>query len=53
MVATRSTTVSADDRARLAQAPPHVRVHTVDAGHWLHIEAAAEVVEAFATQLPA
>ena len=31
--------------------PPHVHVHRVEAGHWLHIDAPAAVVELFATTL--
>ena len=52
VLADRSQTVSAADRARLAQAPPHVHVHHIDAGHWLHIEAAATVVELLVQGLP-
>jgi pimeloyl-ACP methyl ester carboxylesterase len=52
VVAERSTAVSAADRGRLAAAPPHVHVHPVDAGHWLHIEAPAAVVDRFASRLP-
>ncbi len=51
VIADRSTTVSTADRARLATAAPHVHVHHVDAGHWLHIDAPAAVVELFATYL--
>jgi hypothetical protein len=28
-----------------------VHLHRIDAGHWLHIEAPAEVVELFAREL--
>jgi len=52
VIADRSGTVSAADRARLAAAPPHVHVAHVDAGHWLHVDAPAAVVELFATRLP-
>jgi esterase len=52
VIAERSSTVSAPDRGRLAAAPAHVHVHTIDAGHWLHIEAPAAVVELFAQRLP-
>ena len=52
VIADRSHTVSDADRARLATAPPHVHVHHVDAGHWLHIEAAASVVELLVQGLP-
>ncbi len=52
--AARSATVSAADRARLAapDLPHHIHVHQVDAGHWLHIEAAASVVDLLSTYLP-
>jgi pimeloyl-ACP methyl ester carboxylesterase len=57
LIAERSDTVSADDRARLARlsAAPSSRVHTdviAGAGHWLHIDAPAAVVERFAAALP-
>ncbi|MGE5185556.1 MAG: alpha/beta fold hydrolase [Acidobacteriota bacterium] len=32
--------------------PPHVHVHRIEAGHWLHIDAPAAVVELLATILP-
>jgi len=51
VVATRSATLSAADRGRLATAPRHVHVHEVDADHWLHIEAPAAIVDLFATRL--
>src|SRR4029079_6119034 len=41
VVAERSTALSPADRGRLAAAPPHVHVHGIAAGHWLHIEAPA------------
>jgi pimeloyl-ACP methyl ester carboxylesterase len=52
VVAERSTALSAADRGRLAAAPPHVHVHDVAAGHWLHIDAPALVVDLFAARLP-
>ena len=52
VIAERSSTVSAADRGRLAAAPPHVHVHEITAGHWLHIDAPAEVVDLFASRLP-
>jgi pimeloyl-ACP methyl ester carboxylesterase len=52
VIAGKSSTLSADDRARLATAPAHVHVEVIDAGHWLHIEAPAAVIELFATRLP-
>jgi pimeloyl-ACP methyl ester carboxylesterase len=51
VVAERSPALTAADRGRLAAAPPHVHVHAVDAGHWLHIEAPAAVIELFASRL--
>ena len=45
VIADRSPTIDAAARARFAHAPPHVHVHHVNAGHWLHIEAPATVVE--------
>lgn len=52
VIAEKSATVSAEDRQRFAAAPPHVHVHPIDAGHWLHIEAPANVVEVFVSALP-
>ncbi|HEY5950448.1 MAG TPA: alpha/beta fold hydrolase [Kofleriaceae bacterium] len=52
VIAGRSTTLSEDDRERLRSAPPHVHAHTIDAGHWLHIEAPANVVELLTSALP-
>src|SRR5262249_21240023 len=52
VIAGKSSTLSPSDRQRLATAPPHVHVDVVDAGHWLHIEAPAEVVELFVARLP-
>jgi pimeloyl-ACP methyl ester carboxylesterase len=52
VIAEQSHTVSAADRGRLAAAPPHVHVHHVTAGHWLHIEAPSAVVDLFASDLP-
>jgi pimeloyl-ACP methyl ester carboxylesterase len=52
VLADRSTTVNAADRARLATSAPHVHVHHVDAGHWLHIDAPAAIVDLFARHLP-
>jgi pimeloyl-ACP methyl ester carboxylesterase len=52
VIAERSTTLDDDDRRRLGAAPPHVHVHRIDAGHWLHIEAAANVVELLVSTLP-
>ncbi|HEY6036950.1 MAG TPA: alpha/beta hydrolase [Kofleriaceae bacterium] len=52
VIATRSDVVNAADRARVATPPPHVHVELVDAGHWLHIDAAAKIVELVTSRLP-
>jgi pimeloyl-ACP methyl ester carboxylesterase len=52
VIAQKSTTLDATDRARLATPPPHLHVHGIDAGHWLHIEAPANVVELLVQGLP-
>jgi pimeloyl-ACP methyl ester carboxylesterase len=52
VIATQSSTLDAADRRRLATPPSHVHVHTIDAGHWLHIEAGANVVELLVSSLP-
>ena len=50
VIAARSASVSPSDRAHLATTGAHV--HTIDAAHWLHIEAPDQVVDLFATRLP-
>jgi esterase len=52
VVAETSAAVSAADRERLAAAPPHVHVHYVTAGHWLHIDAPEQVLDLFTSHLP-
>ena len=55
VVAERSSTVSAADRARLAAEPPERRVAThriPDAGHWLHIDAPRAVIDLLVAHLP-
>jgi esterase len=52
VIAEKASTLSEDDRGRLATAPPHVHAHRIAAGHWLHIEAPANVVEVLASGLP-
>jgi pimeloyl-ACP methyl ester carboxylesterase len=52
VIADGSGTVSASDRARLAHSPPHVHVHHLDAGHWLHVDNPTALVDLFATRLP-
>jgi esterase len=52
VIAERARTLSPEDRERLASAPPHVHTHRVDAGHWLHSESPANVVEVLASGLP-
>jgi pimeloyl-ACP methyl ester carboxylesterase len=51
VVAGRSTSVDAGDRARAAAAP-RTTVDMIDAGHWLHVDAPAEVVALLAAGLP-
>ena len=53
VIATRSDVVNAADRARVVTPPPHLHVEMVDAGHWLHIDAAEAVIELLARRLPA
>jgi pimeloyl-ACP methyl ester carboxylesterase len=52
VIAERSQALDEADRVRLAAAPPHIHTHRVDAGHWLHIEAPATVVDLLASGLP-
>jgi pimeloyl-ACP methyl ester carboxylesterase len=52
VIATRSDVVNAADRARVATPPPHLHVEMVDAGHWLHIDAADAVIELLERRLP-
>jgi pimeloyl-ACP methyl ester carboxylesterase len=49
VIAARSSALSAADRARVATTSAHV--HTIDADHWLHIEAPAAVVDLLAAHL--
>jgi hypothetical protein len=51
VLADRSRVFTDDDKLRLARAPAHVHAHHIDAGHWLHIEAAAAVVELLSQHL--
>lgn len=53
VIAQRSPIITHDDRRRLASAPPHVHVHTVDAGHWLHVDAPGAVIDLLAQRLEA
>ncbi|MBK9036434.1 MAG: alpha/beta fold hydrolase [Myxococcales bacterium] len=54
VVAERGGTVSADDLARLEHAPAIVTTHVVaGAGHWLHLDAPAAVVDHVVAALPA
>jgi hypothetical protein len=52
VIATKSNTLDARDRERLASPPPHLHVHHIDAGHWLHIETPANVVQLLVQGLP-
>jgi pimeloyl-ACP methyl ester carboxylesterase len=49
VIAERSSSISADDRARLAG---RATVYSVAADHWLHAEAPDALVELFAEKLP-
>ncbi len=51
VVAARSRALDAEDRARAAHLP--IRVHTIDAGHWLHMEAPDQLLALFSAELPA
>jgi pimeloyl-ACP methyl ester carboxylesterase len=53
VAASTGSALSAADQGRLAASPPHVHVHPVTAGHWLHIDAPAAVIALFAANLPA
>ncbi|MEO8550653.1 MAG: alpha/beta hydrolase [Kofleriaceae bacterium] len=52
VIATRSDVVNAADRARVTPPPPHIHVDLVEAGHWLHIDAADAIVDLLVTKLP-
>jgi hypothetical protein len=52
VIAERSDTISQSDRNRLESVPSHVHVSRIDAGHWLHVEAPANVVELLVSRLP-
>ena len=52
VVAKHGRTVSADDLARLEHAPPCVTTHVIaGAGHWLHLDAPAAVIDHVAAAL--
>jgi esterase len=51
VVATRGETFSDADLARMPSLPPHVHVHRVEAGHWLHVETPSAVLDLLATEL--
>jgi pimeloyl-ACP methyl ester carboxylesterase len=50
VIATRSRALSDEDRRRAAGLP--IRVHTIDAGHWLHMEAPDALVALLSAKLP-
>jgi esterase len=52
VVATRSSAIDADDRARLARTPAHVHVDMIDSDHWLNVSAPDAVVDLLAARLP-
>lgn len=49
VIAARSRALDDDDRRRAAGLP--IRVHTIDAGHWLHMEAPDALIELFSAEL--
>ena len=51
VIADRSPTFTDDDKLRLARAPSHVHAHHIDAGHWLHIDAPAQVIDVLSQRL--
>jgi pimeloyl-ACP methyl ester carboxylesterase len=51
VIADKSHVFTDDDQLRLARAPAHVHAHHIAAGHWLHIEAPAAVVDLLAQHL--
>lgn len=52
VVAERAHVFTPADRERLVQLPAHVHAHTIDAGHWLHIDAPVAVVDLLVAELP-
>ena len=52
VIATRSDVVNDADRARVANPPPHLHVELIEAGHWLHIDAAEAVLDLLVRRLP-
>ncbi len=51
VVAGRSSAVSEDDRRRLESLGDRISLHVVDAGHWLHMEAADALLKLFTGEL--
>ncbi|HUS64582.1 MAG TPA: alpha/beta hydrolase [Kofleriaceae bacterium] len=51
VIAERSSALPQEDRARLEAAGPPARVHRVDAGHWLHLEAPDAVLALLVAEL--
>ncbi len=52
VVAERARVFTPADRERLVELPAHVHAHMIDAGHWLHIDAPAAVVDLLVAELP-
>jgi pimeloyl-ACP methyl ester carboxylesterase len=52
VVADRGGVFTPADLERLKDPPAHIHVHHVAAGHWLHVEATAAVVDLFVDELP-
>lgn len=51
VVAARSRALDEEDRRRAASLP--IRVHTIEAGHWLHMEAPDPLLDLFTAELSA
>jgi esterase len=51
VIADKSPVFTDDDKLHLLRSAEHVHTHHIDAGHWLHIEAPAAVVELLAQHL--
>jgi pimeloyl-ACP methyl ester carboxylesterase len=51
VIAARSRALDADDRRRAAALP--IATHTIEAGHWLHMEAPDPLLALFSAELPA
>lgn len=50
VIAEKSVSLTPADRERLDAGPAHVHAHRIDADHWLHIEAADQVIGLLSAQ---